>query len=168
MNHVLKLTLNVVVSSTASNGVIHVIDEVLLPSQVTTSILELALATPSLSTLASLLTAAGIANLFGDDAASFTVFAPTNEAFAKLDPSLVASLTNPANVQALLDVLQFHGTWSSGSIEGVLISARVPDAIILIFVFSYQRICGPCIPTLCWSTTKAWSHRHINLSTKGQ
>jgi uncharacterized surface protein with fasciclin (FAS1) repeats len=139
-HHVWKLTVNDVVSSTASNGVIHVIDEVLLPSQVTTSILELALATPSLSTLASLLTAAGIANLFGDDAASFTVFAPTNEAFAKLDPSLVASLTNPANVQILLDVLQFHGTWSSASIVGVLMRARVPDAVILIcFQLSADR-----------------------------
>jgi uncharacterized surface protein with fasciclin (FAS1) repeats len=130
-HHVWKLTVNAVVSSTASNGVIHVIDEVLLPSQITTSILELALATPSLSTLASLLTAAGIANLFGDDAASFTVFAPTNEAFAKLDPSLVASLTNPANVQALRDVLQFHGTRSSASIVDVLMRARLPDTVIL-------------------------------------
>jgi transforming growth factor-beta-induced protein len=96
----------------ASNGVIHAIDEVLLPPQVTSSILDLALATPNLSTLASLLSAAGIANMFDDASASFTVFAPTNAAFAKLDPSLVAGLTNPANVQSLRNVLQFHGMWS--------------------------------------------------------
>lgn len=96
-------------SPSASNGVIHVIDEVLLPSQVTLSILDLALGAPQLRTLASLLSLAGIASVFGDANASFTVFAPTDAAFAKLPQSLIDTLTNPANVQTLQEVLQFHG-----------------------------------------------------------
>lgn len=88
---------------------IHVIDEVLLPSQVRLSILDLALGAPQLRTLASLLAAAGIANVFGDANASFTVFAPTDAAFAKLPQATINTLTNPANVGTLRDILQFHG-----------------------------------------------------------
>merc|ERR1712139_736908 len=38
----------------------------------------------------------------------FTVFAPTNEAFAKLDKALLAALLEPKNVKKLTEVLTYH------------------------------------------------------------
>lgn len=64
-----------------SNGVIHVIDKVLLPADKT--IVETAAALPQFSILVEAVTAAGL----DDDlsaAGPFTVFAPTNDAFAAL------------------------------------------------------------------------------------
>jgi uncharacterized surface protein with fasciclin (FAS1) repeats len=38
----------------------------------------------------------------------FTVFAPTNEAFAKLPPGTVEGLLKPENKEKLADILQYH------------------------------------------------------------
>ncbi len=58
-------------------------------------------------TLAQLLTQAElVATLQGTG--PFTVFAPTDEAFAKLPPALVADLTRPENKAKLQAVLTYH------------------------------------------------------------
>jgi transforming growth factor-beta-induced protein len=64
----------------ASNGVIHVIDKVLLPPTVA----DLAVANSSFTTLVSALSGAGLVPALSDPAGTFTVFAPTNDAFAQL------------------------------------------------------------------------------------
>ncbi len=64
----------------ASNGVIHVIDQVLLPPTVA----DIAVANSSFTTLVSALSGAGLVPALSDTKATFTVFAPTNEAFAQL------------------------------------------------------------------------------------
>lgn len=64
----------------ASNGVIHVIDQVLLPPTVA----DLAVANNSFTTLVSALSGAGLVPALSNPAGTFTVFAPTNEAFAQL------------------------------------------------------------------------------------
>ena len=64
----------------ASNGVIHVIDKVLLPPTVA----DLAVANSSFTTLVSALSGAGLVPALSDPKATFTVFAPTNDAFAQL------------------------------------------------------------------------------------
>jgi transforming growth factor-beta-induced protein len=64
----------------ASNGVIHVINQVLLPPTVA----DLAVANSSFTTLVSALSGAGLVPALSDPAGTFTVFAPTNEAFAQL------------------------------------------------------------------------------------
>lgn len=64
----------------ASNGVIHVIDQVLLPP----TIADLAVANSSFTTLVSALSTAGLVPAISDPKATLTVFAPTNAAFAKL------------------------------------------------------------------------------------
>jgi transforming growth factor-beta-induced protein len=38
----------------------------------------------------------------------FTVFAPTNEAFAALPAGVLANLLKPANKQQLVDLLTYH------------------------------------------------------------
>jgi len=64
----------------ATNGVIHVIDQVLLPPTVA----DLAVANSSFTTLVSALSGAGLVSALSNPAGTFTVFAPTNEAFAQL------------------------------------------------------------------------------------
>lgn len=65
---------------TATNGVIHVINKVLLPPTVA----GIAAANSDFSTLVSALSGAGLVAALSDPAATLTVFAPTNAAFAQL------------------------------------------------------------------------------------
>jgi transforming growth factor-beta-induced protein len=75
-----------------------------LPPQ---SIAEVA-TTAGFSTLVDAVTAAGLAPTLADcTAGPFTVFAPTNEAFAALDPELLAdALADPSGL--LTDILTYH------------------------------------------------------------
>ncbi|QOJ01835.1 MAG: fasciclin domain-containing protein [Phycisphaeraceae bacterium] len=90
---------------TASNGVIHVIDTVILPSDKT--IVQTAAADSNFKTLASLITTAGLADALSGEG-PFTVFAPTDAAFAKLPKETVESLLKPENKSKLQDILKFH------------------------------------------------------------
>jgi uncharacterized surface protein with fasciclin (FAS1) repeats len=91
-----------------SNGVIHVIDSVILPSAGSPkTIAELAIETESLSTLVAAVKAAGLVDTLKGEG-PFTVFAPTNEAFAKLPAGTVESLLKPENVDKLKQILLYH------------------------------------------------------------
>ncbi len=85
----------------ASNGVVHLIDKVLVPPGVL-NVVQMAQANPIFSTLVG---AVGTANLVAtlSGAGPFTVFAPTNDAFAAIS-STVAGLTVPQ----LTTVLTYH------------------------------------------------------------
>ncbi len=85
-----------------SNGVIHVIDTVLLPPK---DIVETALADDRFETLVAALTAADLVGTL-KGAGPYTVFAPTDDAFAKLPAGTVASLMN--NIPAVKDILLYH------------------------------------------------------------
>ena len=87
------------------NGVIHVIDSVLIPADKT--IPETAAAAKSFSTLLAAAEAAGLAETLGGEG-PFTVFAPTDEAFSKLPEGTVQSLLKPENKQKLVDLLKYH------------------------------------------------------------
>jgi uncharacterized surface protein with fasciclin (FAS1) repeats len=86
----------------ATNGVVHVVDKVLVPPGVLT-VVQMAQANPAaFSSLVGAVVSAGLA----DDLSGvgpFTVFAPTNDAFAAIAP-VVAGLT-PAQ---LVTVLTYH------------------------------------------------------------
>ena len=88
-----------------ANGVIHVIDEVLLPADL--NIVETAVEAGSFSTLAAALEAAGLVNALQGDG-PFTVFAPTDRAFAKLPAGTVESLLRPENKDQLVAILTYH------------------------------------------------------------
>jgi len=95
----------------ADNGVIHVVDNVILPPAMmetpTQNIVEVAVADPdNFSTLVSALTAADLVTTLSDESATFTVFAPTNAAFEKIDPDDLAALL--ADNTALTNVLLSH------------------------------------------------------------
>ena len=87
-----------------SNGVIHVIDAVLLPKD---DIVETAVADGRFTTLAAALGAAELIETLKGDG-PFTVFAPTDDAFAKLPAGTVESLLLPENKQQLTDILLYH------------------------------------------------------------
>ena len=71
------------------------------------TIADLAVATPDLTTLVAALTAAEwVEPLKGTG--PFTVFAPTNAAFAKLDPAVLADLLKPENKEKLAAILKYH------------------------------------------------------------
>ena len=95
----------------ASNGVIHVVDQVLVPAAETTAapaqnIVEIAVSMPA--TFSTLVTAVETANLVDtlSSAGPFTVFAPTNAAFALVGQNTLASLL--ADPTALGSVLTAH------------------------------------------------------------
>ena len=70
-------------------------------------IVELAVGTESLSTLVAAVQAGGLVETLQSDG-PFTVFAPTNEAFAKLPEGVVENLLKPENKDALVAVLTYH------------------------------------------------------------
>jgi transforming growth factor-beta-induced protein len=87
------------------NGVIHVIDAVILPESRTLP--EVATAAKSFGTLLAAAKAAGMVEaLSGDE--PLTVFAPTDEAFAKLPAGTVANLLKPENKDQLKAILAYH------------------------------------------------------------
>jgi len=70
-------------------------------------IVETAVAAGSFKTLAKLLTDAGLIETLKGPG-PFTVFAPTNEAFAKLPAGLLDKLLLPANKEVLTKILTYH------------------------------------------------------------
>ncbi len=107
---------SVIVTATdiaASNGVIHVIDGVLLPGaeaameeEMAPSIAEIAAGDENFSTLVAALSAAGLVDTLAGEG-TFTVFAPTNDAFAALPEGTVEALLEDPQGQ-LTDILLYH------------------------------------------------------------
>ncbi|MEM9345113.1 MAG: fasciclin domain-containing protein [Planctomycetota bacterium] len=89
----------------ASNGTIHVINKVMLPS--TKDIIDTAIEAGSFKTLAAALGAAELVETLKGDG-PFTVFAPTDDAFAALPAGTVESLLKPENKAKLQAVLTYH------------------------------------------------------------
>lgn len=88
-----------------SNGVIHVIDQVILPS--TDDIVDTAMKAGSFTTLAAAVKTAGLVQTLQGDG-PFTVFAPTDAAFAKLPDGTVEALLKPENRHKLVEILTYH------------------------------------------------------------
>ena len=103
----------------ASNGVIHVIDTVILPP--TGDIVDFVSNSTELSTLYTLVGQAGIASALKGD--GVTLFAPTNAAFAKLSSAAVASITS--NPQTLADILTYHAIGSTEYSKGLYNRERI-------------------------------------------
>ncbi len=86
-----------------SNGVIHVVNKVLLPDAYGT-VVDAASKRYNFETLVQAVVDAGLAGALSDTDATFTVFAPTDEAFAKLPAGLLDGLTT----EQLATILQYH------------------------------------------------------------
>jgi uncharacterized surface protein with fasciclin (FAS1) repeats len=71
------------------------------------SIVEIAVGNDDFSTLVAALTAADLVDALSGDG-PFTVFAPTNDAFAKIDETTLSDLLLPENKAALTNILLYH------------------------------------------------------------
>lgn len=97
---------NVVATDIAcTNGVIHVIDSVILPAS--DNIPAVATKAGKFSTLLAAAKAAGLVDALSGEKA-LTVFAPTDEAFGKLSKGTVESLLKPENKEKLKAILLYH------------------------------------------------------------
>ncbi len=111
----------------AANGVIHIIDRVILPPAQaaeapapTADIVDTAVAAGQFTTLVTAVQAAGLVDAL-KGAGPFTVFAPTDEAFAKLPAGTIeALLADPATLQS---ILLYH------VVPGKVMAADVSDGL---------------------------------------
>lgn len=91
----------------ASNGIIHVIDSVLLPPEPKSDITSVAKKAGKFNTLLAAVEAAGLEKaLIGDK--PLTVFAPTDDAFKALPEGTVENLLKPENRDTLKSILTLH------------------------------------------------------------
>lgn len=119
-----------------SNGVIHVIDQVILPS--TDNIPAIAVKAGTFKTLLAAAKAAGLAEILSGDK-PLTIFAPTDDAFAKLPAGTVENLLKPENKDKLAAILKFHvvpgrvysdevlSKKELATVQGDLLTASVPN-----------------------------------------
>ncbi|MBW4437213.1 MAG: fasciclin domain-containing protein [Pleurocapsa minor GSE-CHR-MK-17-07R] len=114
----------------ASNGLIHVIDAVLLPAQQSVGELVVASAsaeTPQFTVLLAAVEALGLTETVLDPESDLTVFAPTDAAFAAAFEALGVTAEDVlADTELLAAIVTYHivpGSVTSGD----LIAALVPD-----------------------------------------
>ena len=91
------------------------------PMQAKADIVDTAVAAGKFNTLAAALTAAGLVDTLKGNG-PFTVFAPTDEAFAALPAGTVEDLLKPENKDKLVAILTYHvvpGRFPSGRVAGL-------------------------------------------------
>jgi len=89
-----------------SNGVVHLIDSVMLPPKGKT-IVETAAGNKDFSTLVTFVKKAGLVQKLNSKG-PFTVFAPTNDAFKKLPEATVKALLSAQGKKDLTNILKYH------------------------------------------------------------
>ncbi len=106
-------------------------------------IVDTAVAAGSFKTLAAALQAAGLVDTLKGKG-PFTVFAPTDEAFAKLPPGTVENLLKPENREQLRRILTYHVVsgkvmasdvvklQSAKAVSGDTIRIRVSDGTVMV------------------------------------
>lgn len=106
-------------------------------------IVDTAASVDDFSTLVAAVKAAGLVETLKGDG-PFTVFAPTNDAFAKLPEGTVESLLKPENKKKLVSILTYHvvpgkvmakdvvGLSSAKTVEGSKIAIKVKDGTVMI------------------------------------
>ena len=88
-------------------------------------IVDTAVAAGSFKTLAAALTAAGLVDTLKGPG-PFTVFAPTDAAFAKLPAGTVETLLKPENKAKLTAILTYHVV--AGNVPASAVTGKVTDA----------------------------------------
>ena len=107
------------------------------------TVVDVAAANPDFTTLVAAVKAAGLVDTLNGDG-PFTVFAPTNEAFAALPAGLVDKLLKPENKDVLTKILTYHVLSSkvmaaSGAVPAI--SANTPIALRM--ALTRVRRCAP-------------------------
>ena len=110
----------------ASNGVIHVIDKVLVPPGVL-NIVQMAKLNPSFSVLVEAVVAANLANTLSGTG-PFTVFAPTNDAFTSALAELTLTKAQLLASPALPGILTYHVL--AGNVRAAAVAALPKPATV--------------------------------------
>ncbi len=132
-----SVTLNSLASVTgadveASNGVVHLIDEVLIPPDFELpkdNIVQIAQATPSLSTLVAALTKFPDLVTALSSAGTYTVFAPDNDAFAALLTAIGQSSLDDVPESVLRVILEYHVISTAAIMSGDLSDGQTAEAL---------------------------------------
>ena len=111
-------------------------------------IVDTAISAGQFKTLAAALEAAGLIDEL-KGAGPFTVFAPTDEAFAKLPAGTVESLLKPENKEKLKSILLYH-----------VVSGKVPASKVL-------KLNGRSVKTLQGSSVKVRTHNGVRVGNAG-
>jgi transforming growth factor-beta-induced protein len=109
----------------ASNGVIHVIDGVLLPPVKQPSIVDIAVSDPRFSTLVAALQKANLVDALSAPG-PFTVFAPTNDAFVALAHNLHVDVADLLELPNLADILLYHVASGAVNAEQAIKLGTIP------------------------------------------
>jgi transforming growth factor-beta-induced protein len=89
----------------ASNGVVHVVDTVILPPEEMKDIVDIAVEDGRFTTLVTAVQAAGLVDTLKGEG-PYTVFAPTDDAFDKLPAGTIEALLD--DIPTLTDILLYH------------------------------------------------------------
>lgn len=140
------------------------------------NIVQLAQSVPDLSTLVSALVAGKLTDVLSGPG-PFTVFAPTNEAFAKLPTVTLTRLLDPKNIKELDDLLKYHVLAGAAPLPGKTLYTdykTVESATMRLTRFCTDRKCGRSKIGINTNTTaKAYPYEAIvqrpedNLATNG-
>ena len=125
-----------VVDLAADNGVVHVIDAVLIPETTSTTVVDIIVNSENHNTLEAGVIAAELADDLSGDG-PFTVFAPTDEAFNALPEGTVADLLEDPTGQ-LANILLHHvyagNALSTDLSDGMMISTLFGTELTVSFV----------------------------------
>ena len=91
----------------ADNGVVHVIDAVLVPAPPTTTVVDVIVNSPDHTVLEAAVIEAGLVDALSEDG-PFTVFAPTDDAFTALLAALGYTADELLAYPGLTDILLYH------------------------------------------------------------
>jgi len=75
----------------ASNGIVHIVNKVIFPDSKSSSILDILLADPRFTTIVDAAAAAGL-DQFAETSGPFTIFVPTDDAFAEVPADVLDKL----------------------------------------------------------------------------
>ena len=92
----------------------------------TDNLVEIAIATDILSTLVTAVVAADLVDTLASDG-PFTVFAPTNDAFAALGDELISSLLSDEGIPTLTNILLYHVIVGAAVAAGDIVSGSSVD-----------------------------------------
>ena len=124
----------------ASNGVIHIIDEVLIPEDfVSQTIVQIAASNPDFSTLVEILSLPELSDILAaanDPTQDLTVFAPNNDAFANLLMALGKSSINELPVTLLEEIVTYHilgmSVESTELVDGAMVETLLTDEFVTV------------------------------------
>ncbi len=94
-------------------------------------IVDNAVEADNVTTVVSLVKMAGLVDTLKSEG-PFTVFAPNNDAFAKLPADTVASLQKPENVETLKTILTYHvvpGTYTSAALKAMAMKGETLTSV---------------------------------------